>query len=302
MRIDLFAMQLSNQNLLETITRTSKKEREIQYEFLCYLHEVDRRKLYLAEGYSSLFAFLTERLGYSESSALKRTQIIRRASTLPQLFWAIQEGKLSLSAAGKLCPYLRRDNFEQLIEDCEGKSVKKIEEVLVKHFPKPDVQDEVKEFASPLSIDRVQISFSADKEFGEKMKRAQALLSHKHPEMKLVSVFTEALDLLLEKLEPKEKGPEAPQENHSRYIRQRIRRIVSDRDGHQCSFVSPSGHRCTETKFLEYDHVKPWALGGKSDDPDNIRLLCSAHNRDLAQKTFGSPWKMAPEMAAQCGS
>lgn len=294
-RIDVFAMRLSNQDLLEILKRTSKKERQIQYEFLCYLIEVDRRKLYVAEGYSSLFAFLTQSLGYSESSALKRTQIVRRATQLPELLWAIQEGKLSLSAAGKLCPYLRRDNFEKLVGECEGKPVKKVEEVIVKYYPKAAVKDEVKNFVSPLSIDRVQISFSADKEFAEKLKKAQALLSHKHPDMKLASIFTEALDCLLEKLEPKETGKEEPQENHSRYIRQRIRKVVSERDNHQCSFVSATGHRCMETKFLQYDHVKPWALGGKSDDPENIQLLCSTHNRYRAQMTFRQPWKIVPE-------
>jgi 5-methylcytosine-specific restriction endonuclease McrA len=32
-------------------------------------------------------------------------------------------------------------------------------------------------------------------------------------------------------------------------------------------------------KDLQYDHVYPWSLGGRSDDPNNIQLLCGYHNR-----------------------
>ena len=32
-------------------------------------------------------------------------------------------------------------------------------------------------------------------------------------------------------------------------------------------------------KDLQDDHVYPWSLGGRSDDPNNIQLLCGYHNR-----------------------
>ncbi|MGE0172274.1 MAG: hypothetical protein AB7T49_05800 [Oligoflexales bacterium] len=31
----------------------------------------------------------------------------------------------------------------------------------------------------------------------------------------------------------------------------------------------------------------PFALGGRSDDPTNVRLLCRAHNRLHAEHAFG---------------
>jgi hypothetical protein len=39
---------------------------------------------------------------------------------------------------------------------------------------------------------------------------------------------------------------------------------------------------------LEFDHVRPWALGGSSGDAANVRLLCRVHNRLEARRIFGS--------------
>jgi 5-methylcytosine-specific restriction endonuclease McrA len=37
---------------------------------------------------------------------------------------------------------------------------------------------------------------------------------------------------------------------------------------------------------LEIDHVIPYAKGG-SNSPENLRLLCPAHNRLAAEKEYG---------------
>ena len=58
----------------------------------------------------------------------------------------------------------------------------------------------------------------------------------------------------------------------SRTIPQDVKIAVSARDGGKCRV-------CGSTKDLQYDHIYPWSLGGRSDDPDNIQLLCGYHNR-----------------------
>lgn len=59
---------------------------------------------------------------------------------------------------------------------------------------------------------------------------------------------------------------------HSRTIPQDVKIAVAHRDGGKC-------RRCGSTKDLQYDHIHPWSLGGRSDDPNNIQLLCGYHNR-----------------------
>lgn len=43
---------------------------------------------------------------------------------------------------------------------------------------------------------------------------------------------------------------------------------------------------CNARRFLEYDHIKPLALGGKTNVL-NLRLLCRAHNQRAAIERFG---------------
>jgi len=50
--------------------------------------------------------------------------------------------------------------------------------------------------------------------------------------------------------------------------------------------VSPDGHRCESTRRLEIDHIQPVALGGETK-PENLRLLCRAHNQYEAERLLG---------------
>ena len=61
-------------------------------------------------------------------------------------------------------------------------------------------------------------------------------------------------------------------QRHSRAIPQDVKIAVSVRDRGKCRV-------CGSTKELQYDHIYPWTLGGRSDDPNNIQLLCGYHNR-----------------------
>ncbi len=73
---------------------------------------------------------------------------------------------------------------------------------------------------------------------------------------------------------------------HSRYIPVAIKRDVSRRDGMRCTYIAADGRRCEAVRYLEFDHDQPFALGGRSDDLDNIFLKCAAHNRLRSQDTF----------------
>jgi hypothetical protein len=52
------------------------------------------------------------------------------------------------------------------------------------------------------------------------------------------------------------------------------------------AYVSPSGHRCTARRFLEFDHIDPVARGGRAT-ADHLRLRCRAHNQLEAERIFG---------------
>lgn len=68
-----------------------------------------------------------------------------------------------------------------------------------------------------------------------------------------------------------------------------MRREVLERDGLGCSWMDTDGVRCGSTAWLEIDHHHPAGKGGSSS-PDNLRMLCRAHNRVAAERAYGRDW------------
>ena len=73
----------------------------------------------------------------------------------------------------------------------------------------------------------------------------------------------------------------------ARHISAEARREVHERDEGRCTFVSEAGKRCESRRMVEFDHDVPRACGGEST-PENLRLLCRAHNQVVAERTFGA--------------
>ncbi len=73
------------------------------------------------------------------------------------------------------------------------------------------------------------------------------------------------------------------------------RRAVWARDGGRCVFIGDSGIRCQSRRMLEIDHKKPRALGG-SDELENLRLLCRAHN-DAERRRLLGEGKLSADLA-----
>jgi 5-methylcytosine-specific restriction endonuclease McrA len=100
----------------------------------------------------------------------------------------------------------------------------------------------------------------------------------------------EALDALLDRIDRgRKKSPAKPKPvlPGLRRIPEWVKDAVWKRDGGRCAFQGVDGARCEASEWLEYDHIRPFALGGTSDDPDNVRLLCRAHNQHRAREDFG---------------
>ncbi len=143
---------------------------------------------------------------------------------------------------------------------------------------------------SPLSAERFHIQFSAGTALKDKLERALDLMSHSNPKRDLATVIERGLDLVLADLEKKTLGKtKHPRRSrgtkHGDFSRQ-ARREIYERDGEQCTYVSPSGERCQARAFIQLDHENPRTLGGPGTTR-NGRLLCRAHNLFEAEKVFG---------------
>src|SRR6266851_731436 len=153
------------------------------------------------------------------------------------------------------------------------------------------------------SPERYRVQFTIGKESHDKLRRLQALLRREIPDGDPGAIFDRALTLLLEKVERTKLGAAAkPRPPHptrpgtdeedwrrvpaSRHTPSHVKRSAWRGDGGQCAFVSKDGRRCTERAFLEFHHVRPYALGGPTST-ENISLRCRRHNQYEAELVFG---------------
>jgi hypothetical protein len=77
---------LSDVALLAETVRVAGSERRATADFVALLAEVDSRRLYLGQGYPSLFAWCTGALRLSEPAAYSRITAARAARRYPTIF------------------------------------------------------------------------------------------------------------------------------------------------------------------------------------------------------------------------
>jgi hypothetical protein len=154
----------------------------------------------------------------------------------------------------------------------------------------------------PLAVDRVRIGFDAGIAVMSLIDRARQILRHKYPAGRLEDLVKEALELLLDRKDPQRRltlkpaqavrdaaalPADAPRflraRAAGRYIPAWVKRAAWERDGGRCAWREADGTVCGSKDWLEYDHLRPFAKGGRSDSPRNVRLLCRAHNAEAAR-------------------
>lgn len=143
----------------------------------------------------------------------------------------------------------------------------------------------------PLSSQRIRFAFTGGVEHLRRIDRARELLRHRYPVGALEDIVFEALGALLEKRDPDRRPRPRVRAGRGlpggRGIPAWVKKEVWDRDGGSCAFVGDDRNRCGSRDWLEFDHVVPWAWGGRSTDPENVLLLCRTHNQQEARRVFG---------------
>src|SRR6266850_304710 len=97
---------LADDALLARLTATLEAHHRIEAELLALIAEVDRRKLFLEAGCSSMFAYAVEVLHLSEAAAYKRITAARIGMRFPRALSMIENGQIHLAAISLLAPHL----------------------------------------------------------------------------------------------------------------------------------------------------------------------------------------------------
>ena len=334
---------LSDTDLLTRMPVLVLAERKASADVVEHLIEIDRRRLFLDQACSSLSAYCMERLGYSEDEAKKRMRVARLARRVPQALEELRSGAIHLTGLFLLSQHLTEQNAGVLLPQARGKSRSKLERLIARWFPRPDVPPKVEPLGQvgegganaatgslfpagdssgpaepvtgpgtrtgdarprvePLSAERYRVEFTASAQLHRKLEQAQELLSHSIPSGDLAQLFERALDELIHKELKRRLGAGKPRKRRelqpdSRHVPVEVARQVWERDGGQCAFVDTEGRRCSERRFLTFEHRIPFALGGPPT-VENLCLLCRAHNAHTARQVFGEEF-LAEKRAAR---
>jgi hypothetical protein len=305
---------LSDSDLLLRMPVLVLHERSAIADVIEHLVEIDRRDLYLGQACSTLAAYCRERLGYSEDEASKRVRVARFARAVPAALEELREGRIHLTGLFVLSHYANPGNAGELMAEARGKTRRELEQVLAARFPKPNVEEKIERTIAPnsdvsnnggashrshplcpvrpLSADTFAVQFTAGVDLKSKIDRAKELLSHSIPDGDLARIFERALDELIARTLRHRVGGERLRARRmhkagSRHVPVEHARAVWERDCGQCTFVDEQGRRCSERRFITIEHRHPFARGGASD-PENLCLLCEAHNQYNARLAYGA--------------
>jgi hypothetical protein len=134
---------------------------------------------------------------------------------------------------------------------------------------------------APLSPGRYRLQLTIQGGTLEKLRLAKDMLSHAIPDGNDAAILERALGALLVEL-ARAKFAETSRPGrgagpNTRHIPAHVKRAVWVRDLGRCAFVGVSGRRCGASRFVEFHHLDPEALGGEAS-VDGISLRCRAHN------------------------
>ena len=140
---------LPSHQLLARMHELVRRDNALEAELLAHLGEVDARRLYLEEGFPSLFQFCTRGLHFAEAVAYKRIQAARAARRHPQLLDAVRGGALHVTGVSLLAPRLGGGSCEELIAAARHRSADEIKRLLADREPKPDVPTSLRRLPAP---------------------------------------------------------------------------------------------------------------------------------------------------------
>lgn len=254
---------------LKTLVRT---ERETTAKILHYLREIETRKIYLEQGYPSLFEWVVGELGYSTGGAHRRIQSMRLLKTIPELEEKISSGEMSLSVAAQTQSYFRREDQlrrdqsreqlslkmkQEIAKSLVGYSSRECERKLASIFPEAVPREKWK----PISATKTVIQFVADSELIEKLEKLKGLMAHKNFDGRLDLLIEQMADIALRKLEPKlPKKIPTSEKSVGRRIPAAVKYAVWKRDQGRCTYQDPKTKKlCLSKHALQYDHLNPFA-------------------------------------------
>jgi hypothetical protein len=135
---------LSDQQVRDGGRAAVSNEREATLVVLNFLIEIEKRKLYLEDGYSSMFDYCTSAWGYSSSAAWRRIQTSRCIVRFPRTLEMLERDELNLSTIALASRVLNEQNCDELLPRLCGTSRREAETIASEYREEPAPRERAK--------------------------------------------------------------------------------------------------------------------------------------------------------------
>jgi HNH endonuclease len=143
---------LTDQQLLAEVKTLTGRERETTASLIASLAELDARRLYLGEGFPSLFAYCTQSLHLSEHAAYNRIETARAARKWPLIVQLIADGSVTPTAIRLLAGSLTDVNHRDLLDAATHKTKREVEQLVAALHPQAPVPSIVRKLPAPKPV------------------------------------------------------------------------------------------------------------------------------------------------------
>lgn len=250
---------LTDKALLEDTKKLVIQERGILVKFLYHLNEIDRRKLYTELKFQSLHDYCTKELKLNEASAHYRIVTARLMDEIPTIIPKIENGSLSLSNLTLAVRHMKENKIDSTAEKIRILTA-------IENLSKKECEIKLYELSG---AERPKLTnLTIKDETYLLLQKARDLLAtpltHDELLQLLINAFIEKMKN--EKFKTSTNATLHSPDYVTRVIPAAVKKAAYERDGGNCT-------KCGSTHNLQYDHIVPFSLGGKSS-LENIRLLC----------------------------
>jgi hypothetical protein len=168
---------LSDNQIVRKGDRAVHSRHDLAVVLLDCLVEIERRELYLKEGYPSLFAYCTDRWNYSPPKAGRTIAAARCVRAYPEVRTLLMEHRITVCGVSRIAGILTDENRAELLGQVAGRKYAEIDRIVAARRTAPALRERIR----PIGVKTPRRAEGAARREGLFRRRPEAGASPDHP-------------------------------------------------------------------------------------------------------------------------